>query len=86
MRINPRSFKHSFLGLILVSGLFLAFTNPGDRFFEIAKNLDIYATVFKELNSYYVDEVDPKKSMKTALHTKRVWASVIKLLALMGRN
>lgn len=67
MRINPRSFKHSFLGLILVSGLFLAFTNPGDRFFEIAKNLDIYATVFKELNTYYVDEVDPKKSIETSI-------------------
>lgn len=67
MRINPRSFKRSFLGLILVSGLFLAFTNPGDRFFEIAKNLDIYATVFKELNTYYVDEVDPKKSIETSI-------------------
>ena len=67
MRINPRSFKRSFLGLILVSGLFLAFSNPGDRFFEIAKNLDIYATVFKELNTYYVDEVDPKKSIETSI-------------------
>jgi carboxyl-terminal processing protease len=67
MRINPRSFKQSFLGLILVSGLFLAFNNPGDRFFEIAKNLDIYATVFKELNTYYVDEVDPKKSIETSI-------------------
>ena len=67
MRINPRSIKRSFLGLILVSGLFLAFTNPGDRFFEIAKNLDIYATVFKELNTYYVDEVDPKKSIETSI-------------------
>ena len=67
MRINPNSFKQSFLGLILVSGLFLAFTNPGNRFFEIAKNLDIYATVFKELNAYYVDEVDPKKSIETSI-------------------
>lgn len=67
MRINPRSFKQSFLGLILVSSLFLAFSNPGDRFFEIAKNLDIYATVFKELNTYYVDEVDPKKSIETSI-------------------
>lgn len=55
------------LGLILVSGLFVAFTKPGDRFFEIAKNLDIYATVFKELNTYYVDEVDAKKSVETSI-------------------
>lgn len=63
MRINARKI----LAFLLVSGLLFAFTKPGDRFFEIAKNLDIYATVFKELNTFYVDEVDPKKSTETAI-------------------
>ena len=30
-------------------------------FFEIAKQIDIYTTVFKELNMYYIDEVNPAK-------------------------
>ena len=27
-----------------------------DSYFEIAKNLDIFTTVYRELNNYYVDE------------------------------
>ncbi|MFT4595260.1 MAG: carboxyl-terminal processing protease, partial [Psychroserpens sp.] len=30
-----------------------------DSFFEISKNLDIFITLFKELNLYYVDETQP---------------------------
>ena len=30
-----------------------------DSYFEISKNLDIFATLFKELNIYYVDETKP---------------------------
>ena len=52
------------LGISLASASFVA-TN--DRLFEIAKNLDIYASVFKELNKYYVDEVDPQKAMQTSV-------------------
>ena len=35
-----------------------------DSYFEIAKNLDIFTTVYRELNNYYVDETDPGKLMK----------------------
>jgi carboxyl-terminal processing protease len=34
---------------------------PTERYFEIARSLDIYATLFKEVNAHYVDEVDPEK-------------------------
>jgi len=41
--------------------------------FEIAKNLDIYYTLFRELNLYYVDETKPgdliKKSIDAMLHS-----------------
>ncbi|MFC2175676.1 S41 family peptidase [Bacteroidota bacterium] len=30
-----------------------------DNYFEISKNLDIFVTLFKELNLYYVDETQP---------------------------
>ena len=63
MRINNRKI----LAFLLVSCLLLGFTKPGDRFFEIAKSLDIYATVFKELNTFYVDEIDPKKATETSI-------------------
>lgn len=47
---------------LIVSLLTLfAFTGPGEKYFDIAKSLDIFATLFKEVNAYYVDEVEPKK-------------------------
>ncbi len=45
----------------------LAFRGPGDNYFAIAKNLDIFATLFKEVNTYYVDEVNPNSLIKTGI-------------------
>lgn len=38
-----------------------------DNYFEVSKNLDIFATLFRELNIYYVDETNPGKLMKTGI-------------------
>ena len=38
-----------------------------DDYFEISKNLDIFTTLYKELNTFYVDETDPGKLMKEAI-------------------
>jgi len=38
-----------------------------DRSFQIIKNLDIFATLFKEINAYYVDDVNPTKLIKTGI-------------------
>lgn len=54
------------LVLVIIAGIF-SFTERGDRYFEIAKNLDIFATLFKEVNAYYVDEVNPNTLMKTGI-------------------
>jgi carboxyl-terminal processing protease len=37
------------------------------RDFRIAKNLDIFFTLFRELNTFYVDEIDPDKAIKTGI-------------------
>jgi len=44
-----------------------AFSRPAERYFEIAKNLDIFATLFKEVNAYYVDDVEPDKLVRTGI-------------------
>jgi carboxyl-terminal processing protease len=44
-----------------------AFTKPAERYFEIAKSLDILATLFKEVNAYYVDDVEPKKLIRNGI-------------------
>ncbi len=50
----------------VILGLFIQGKSP-NSFFEISKNLDIFASVFKELNAYYVDPIEPGKLVKTGL-------------------
>ena len=47
--------------LITAAGIF-AF-NENDKYFQIAKNLDIFAAFYRELNTYYVDDLPPEKMM-----------------------
>ncbi len=53
------------VGLSMI--LFLAAALPGDRYFEIQKNLDIFATLYKEVNTYYVDDVNPNKVIRLGI-------------------
>jgi carboxyl-terminal processing protease len=54
-------------GLPVVALVIFSFSTPGERYFEIAKNLDIFATLFKEVNATYVDEVNPNTLVKTGI-------------------
>jgi len=45
----------------------LAFTPPAERYFEVAKNLDIFASLFREVNKLYVDDVSPTKMVHTGI-------------------
>lgn len=38
-----------------------------DEYFEISKNLDIFSSLYREVNIYYVDSTDPGKLMKTGM-------------------
>ena len=51
-------------GIGILTICLVAFKQPADNYFEIAKSLDIFATLFKEVNTYYVDEVEPKKLIR----------------------
>ncbi len=49
-----------------ILGLF-SFKTASTNYFEISKNLDIFATLFREVNTYYVDDVDAGKLIKKAI-------------------
>ncbi len=51
--------------LFLSFGVFLSFNDDVD--FEIVKNLDIYYSLFRELNVYYVDEINPSDLVKKSI-------------------
>ncbi|MFC3879255.1 S41 family peptidase [Algoriphagus namhaensis] len=66
---NLRKGPLLFLGisLVLFSGLF-AFTLRNDRLFTLAKNIDIFATLVRELDSYYVEEIDADKLVTVGIN------------------
>lgn len=57
-----------FIAGVLLSTVTLVGFNTDDRYFEIAKNLDVFATMFKELNALYVDEISPTKVIHTGIN------------------
>lgn len=65
-----KAFNKSIRPVVIIGtlGIVLALNAPDNKYFEIAKNLDIFATLFKEVNAFYVDEVDPKKSIEIGIN------------------
>jgi len=56
------------VSLLLIAGISTGFlVNQESRDFRIAKNLDIFFSLFRELNTFYVDEIDPDKVIKAGI-------------------
>ena len=55
-------------GGLLLLGLTASTLAPvNDKFFEIMKAIEVYTNVYKEVNTYYVDEIEPNKLMRTGI-------------------
>ena len=52
--------------IVAVAFIPVAFTNSS--YFEITKNLDVFTTLYKELNTYYVDTLNPEKLMHAGIN------------------
>jgi carboxyl-terminal processing protease len=55
------------LVILGISGYAIVSYSFVDNYFEVSKNLDIFATLFRELNIYYVDEIKPGDLMKKGI-------------------
>ncbi len=63
-----KTLKLSALLLVGLFGFIATTTSPDHgRFFEISKNLEVFTNLYKELNTYYVDEIDPAVVMRTGI-------------------
>jgi carboxyl-terminal processing protease len=51
-------------GIILLAGLIWSFN---DDLFQISKNLDVFASVYKEVNINYVDDINSAKMVRTSV-------------------
>lgn len=60
------NFSKKTILVLLVGVLFLSFSFKS-KFFEVAKQIEIYNTLFKELNMYYVNEINPAELTNKAI-------------------
>ena len=65
MRTN--FFKKKFIIPVVASAFLFVGVSFKDDYFEIAKQLEIFTTLFKELNKNYVDETTPAELMNNAV-------------------
>ena len=59
--------QKKFLIPIVASALLFVASSFKDDFFEVAKQIEIFTTLFKELNKNYVDETNPGELMDQAI-------------------
>ena len=54
--------------ILITAGISISFLATQEtRDFRIAKNLDIFFSLYRELNTFYVDELNPDKLVKTGI-------------------
>ncbi|MDA0881782.1 MAG: S41 family peptidase [Bacteroidetes bacterium] len=64
-KLNKRTRKFAAVSTFVLGGLLsLSFA---EGYFEISKNLEIFTAVYRELNTFYVDETQPGELMKTSI-------------------
>lgn len=63
--------KRGFLGkfslYILSLFVVLSFTLPGEKSVEYSQSVELFNTIFKEINSYYVEDVDPEALVRVGI-------------------
>ena len=64
-----RSIRFIIVGVIFITaGISVSFLSTQEtRDFRIAKNLDIFFSLFRELNTFYVDDINPDKMVKSGI-------------------
>ena len=67
MNIKNRKSKIALIATGIVLLISVSFVSLTDREFEIVRNMDIFFSLFRELNLFYVDETDPEKLIGSSI-------------------
>ena len=62
-----KKYRFGLLAAVVMSGLGLFAFKSNNNYFEIAKNLDIFSSLYKEVNTYYVEDVQPGQFMRKGI-------------------
>lgn len=63
--LNMRSIATG--SLVVAAVAFWGFKSGDDRNFQVAKNIDIFNSIVKELDMFYVDTLDPNKTIREGI-------------------
>lgn len=63
-----KRFRKPLLIAVVAIAAIIPLAFVGTDYFEVSKNLDIFSSLYKEVNTYYVDNVDPGKLMRTGIN------------------
>jgi len=64
-----KSRRNIYLGGFFILLLSVGFTTIRNKDIELVKSLDIYYTLFRELNMFYVDETNPEELVTTSINS-----------------
>ncbi len=61
--------RFSKISLVALVGFFsvAAVTKDHDKLFEISKNIEIFTNLYQEINTHYVDDLNPSKMMRIGI-------------------
>lgn len=62
-----RSKRKAVIATLVLFALSFSAFKTADEYFEISKHIDIYTTLYKQVNTYYVDEIEPAKLMRKGI-------------------
>lgn len=65
--MTKSTFRLSLLAVVLFFGMATTLKTDHGKFFEISKNIEIYTNLYKEINTAYVDDLDPGALMRTGI-------------------
>ena len=54
---------------VVGTSFFFGFKSGDSRSFQVVKNLDIFNSIVKELDMFYVDTIDPNKTIRTGIES-----------------
>ncbi len=57
-----------FISILVVCFSSLSFVVNNSKYFEIAKNIELFANLYRELNTYYVDDIEPSALMNIGVN------------------
>ena len=63
-KLKSRTFQLLAVVVVLFATVATTTVTTNGNYFEIAKNIEIFTNLYKEVNTGYVDELDPSKLMK----------------------